>query len=218
MSYNNLKIPKTQRENFKFFLNLPDVIKSQFIETIKNSPKGLSTIALHDYFHENIDNLSSEKIGALISIYDDLSEAKEDMGYNDDEFIQDLTNALIDTEDPDLVPTEKSISIFKNLFSSNTNIYISRIIHHEQLENEKNYDNSKIIVDIRPVFDNENFIGSTIINKLKLKYTENNEEKSFYLTLDTDDIIELIENLKIAQTRNNYIQDNFNNINIINIK
>lgn len=218
MNYNNLNIPKNQRENFKFFLHLPNAVRNQFIEKIKDSPKGLSTIALHDYFYDNIDNLSNEKIGALISIYENLSEAKDDMGYDDNEFIQDLTNALIDTEDPELVPTEESISIFKNLFSSSNNLYTSRKIHGEQLENEKNYDTSKVIVDIRPVFDNDNFIGSTIVNKLKIKFKENYEEKSFFITLDSDDIVDLIENLKKAQIQNNYIQDNFNNINIINIK
>lgn len=217
MSYNNLKIPESQRDNFKFFLNLPDVVRNQLIEIIQQAPIGLSDSALYDYITDNIENLSKEKISNFLSIYTNLAEAKEDIGYNDNEFIEDLTNALLDTKDSDLIPTEKSMSIFKSLLNSDNNIHTSRKIQNEHLENEKNYLYSKVLVDIRPVFDKEQLIGSTILNKLKITFSENEDEKNIFLTLDENDIIELIDNLKKAQEQNNYIQNNFNNLKVINI-
>lgn len=217
MNYSNLKIPESQRENFKFFLNLPDVVRSEFIDAIQNAPMGLSNSTLFDYIVENVKNLSNEKIGKLLSIYENLSDAKDDLGYNDDEFIQDLSNALKDTEDPELVPTKNSLSIFNNLFNSQTNINTSRKIHNELLENEKNYNSAKILTDIRPVFDNDQLIGSTIICKLKVTYSENDEEKNAFFSLDEQDLIDLIETIRKAQEQNLYLKESFGNLKIIEI-
>ncbi|MFN7045741.1 MAG: hypothetical protein ACK4M1_11150 [Flavobacterium sp.] len=217
MNYNNLKIPESQKDNFKFFLNLPDAVRNELVEIIQQAPMGLSNSSLFDHISSNIKNLSNEKIGKLLSIYENLSDAKDDLGYSDDEFIEDLSNALIDTQDPDLEPNDKSILVFKELFSSNTNINASRKIHNELLENEKNYDSSRISTDIRPVFDKDQFIGSTIVNKLKIAYFENDEEKSIFFSLDDKDLVELIEELKKAQEQNYYIKENFNNLKFIDI-
>lgn len=217
MNYNNLKIPESQRENFKFFLNLPDVVRSEFIEAIQNAPMGLSNSTLFDYIRDNVKKLSNEKIGKLLSIYENLSDAKDDLGYNDDEFIHDLSNALKDTGDPELVPTDESLSIFKSLFNSEININTSRKIHNELLENEKNYITAKILTDIRPVFDKEQLIGSTIISKLKVTYSENDEEKNVFFSLDEQDLSDLIEILKKAQEQNLYLKESFGNLKIIDI-
>lgn len=218
MNYNNLKIPEGQKENFKFFLSLPDVVRNEFIEIIQQAPIGLSSSALYDHISDNIKNLSKEKIAKLLSIYDNLSEAKDDLEYDDNEFIEDLSNALLDTQDPELVPTENSMVIFKNLFSSDNNINTSRKIHNEHLENEKNYHSSNIFVDVRSVFDKDRFLGSTILNKLKLTYSENEQEKNIYFSLDDEHIVQLIDTLKKAQEQNNYIRENFDNLKVINIK
>lgn len=217
MNYNNLKIPESQKDNFKFFLNLPDAVRDELVEIIRQAPIGLSNSSLFDHISSNIKNLSNEKLGKLLSIYENLSDAKDDLGYSDAEFIEDLSNALIDTQDPDLEPNDKSILVFKELFSSNTNINTSRKIHNELLENEKNYDSSRISTDIRPVFDKDQFIGSTIVNKLKIAYFENDEEKSIFFSLDDKDLVELIDELKKAQEQNYYIKENFNNLKFIDI-
>ena len=217
MDLNSLKIPDSQKENFKFFLNLPDKVRNEFIQVIHNVPLGLSESALYDYILDNVKNLSGEKISKLLSIYSNLSEAKDDLEYNDEEFILDLKNALKATGDPELEPNEDSMQIFYELFSSKININTSRIIEIEQLENDRNFQSSKISVDVRSVFDKDKFIGSTILNRLKITYRENDDEKHMFLALDDHDILELIETLKKAQDQNNYIKDNFNNLNIINI-
>lgn len=217
MDYNNLKIPESQKENFKFFLNLPDIVRNEFIDTIQNAPIGISGEALFDYIADNVKNLSNEKISKILSIYENLSDAKDDLGYNDDEFIEDFSNALKDTEDEELFPSEQSLSIFKSLFSSEININTSRKIHNELLENEKNYNGAKIFTDIRPVFEKEQIIGSIIINKLKVTYSENDQEKNLFFSLDEKDLIELIEVLKKAQYQNAFLKDNFSNLKIIDI-
>lgn len=217
MNFNNLKIPESQKENFKFFLNLPDIVRKEFIEAIQSAPLGISGEALFDYIADNVKNLSNEKISKILSIYDNLSDAKDDLGYNDDEFIEDLSNAFKDTEDNELIPTEESLSIFKNLFSSEININTSRKIHNELLENEKNYNGAKIFTDIRPVFEKERIIGSTIINKLKVTYSENDQEKNLFFSLDESDLVELIDVLKKAHDQNTFLKENYSNLKIIDI-
>ena len=69
-------------------------------------------------------------------------------------------------------------------------------------ENERSLVSSRILTDVRPVFDCEtnDISGGLVIHTLKLEYlTENTKE--FFVCLDSDDIDDLILNLERAKQK-----------------
>lgn len=216
---NDIRIPESQYDNFKFLLNLPLEIKDKFISTIKDAPIGISETALYNLLREKLNNhLSPKKVGEIFSIYINLSNAKEELELSDDTFLENLLSAFGETEDEDLKKVSiSSLGVFKELFSSQNIFNISRKIEGEYLQNEKNFSNVKVITDVRTVFDNNDFVASTIVNKLKFSFYENEVEKDFFLSVDEHDLEKIIIEIKNAQMNNNYIKEKFESLKIINI-
>lgn len=217
-SNNKIKIPESQSENFKFLLNLPFEARQELTTVINSVPIGISQSSLYTLLRDSIKTISPNKLSELYSIYVNLSRAKEDLKLNDEEFITNLKSALEEVEDLSINDySEESLAIFFELFNSNNVINKSRRIENEYVQNEKNFDSIKITTDIRTLFERNEFIGSTIVNKLKISYIEDEEIKSIYITIDNHDIEEIINDLKDTQKNNNYIQENFKNLELISL-
>lgn len=219
MSINKLRIPERQKEDFKFFLNLPKEVQDELISFIQNIPFGMSNKSLIDYAFEKITNLSRDNIIKILSIYFSLSSAKEELEYGDDEFINNLSDSLDELDDEDLKLNEISLNTLSIMFNSQNKLSKSRSIIREYNINNNNYENSKITIDIRPVFDSENtLLGSAIISNLKILYINNEEENNFFVSLDENDINELIKILNSTKEKIKHIKENFTNLEIVDIK
>lgn len=218
MSINKLRIPERQKEDFIFFLNLPKQVQEELVDFIRSVPFGMSNNSLVDYAFENIKQLSRDNIVKFLSIFFSLSTAKEELEYNDVEFIDNLKASLYELQNENFTFNEDGFEFFKLLFDSQSTLVKSRNIIREYLINSNNFESSKITTDIRPVFDNNNLIGSTIINKLRITYQKNEEEKDFFVSLDENDINELIKSLNATKEKIKLIKETFKNLEIIDIK
>ncbi len=219
MSVNKLRIPERQKDDLKFLLTLPKNVQTEIIEFIQSVPFGMSNNSLIEYAFENIKSLSRDNIIKILSIYFSLYAAKDDLAYDDMEFINNLKESLIELQDKELVPDQNSLEILERMFNSKNKLSKSRKIIKEYLINNNNYDSSKITIDIRPVFDSENnLLGSAIVNELKIIYENNDVEKNFFVSLDENDINELIMALNTAKEKISIIKNNFKDLEIIEIR
>lgn len=73
------------------------------------------------------------------------------------------------------------------------------------IENERSLSEARIITDIRPIFERKNPqappAGAVIIHTLKISYRDDNQRRSFFVTLDNDGILELSEQLERASSK-----------------
>ncbi len=73
------------------------------------------------------------------------------------------------------------------------------------LENEHSLRQTRIITDIRPIFESEKPqappAGAVIVHMLKISYWADNEVKNFFVALDTNDVRELSEQLARANSK-----------------
>jgi hypothetical protein len=63
---------------------------------------------------------------------------------------------------------------------------------------------SRVITDIRPVFGHnveEAPVGVVVMHNLKLEHIDGRTRKTFYIALDDEDVMELIEKLRRAQKK-----------------
>ncbi len=73
------------------------------------------------------------------------------------------------------------------------------------LENQHTLTSTRVITDIRPVFEQENPkglpTGAVIVHTLKISYWADNETKHFFVALDDNDVNELSEQLERASAK-----------------
>ena len=218
MSKPKINIPENHIDKFKFYINLPNEIRKEFVNNLNNAPLGLSPSALLDYISERQINLSQEKILDLLQIFLNLSGAKQRLNLSDTEFIEVLKNALLNTNNEELNPSDETLELFKLLLLQN-NASITNKILENYSGNGKNYLYSKITQNIRPVFNEDNdLLGSTIVSDLKIVFTQNDEEKELFISIDSKDIEELINELKNSLETIENIKSKFSDLKIIDIK
>lgn len=79
------------------------------------------------------------------------------------------------------------------------------------LQNERSLIASRILTDMRPVFDidSNDIGGGLVIHTLILEYIAENDEtpKQFFVSLDSDDIEDLIRNLERAKQKNTKLKN-----------
>jgi hypothetical protein len=72
-------------------------------------------------------------------------------------------------------------------------------------ENEHSATQTRILTDIRPIFEQESPqappVGAVVVHTLKISYWADNEERSFFVALDTNDVRELSEQLERANLK-----------------
>ena len=214
-----LSISIEHQSKFKFYFQLPRELKQQISEQLGIAPIGLSPSALVDFASNNIKNLSKERIGDIYQIYFNLIRAKESINAGTEEFLQILSNSLIQTGIEELRPTPEIIEDFRNMLLNSSNTLITSKAIDLMTENQKIFVNAKIYQDIRPIFDNnDSVIGSVVIHNLKIRFKEDDSIKEMYLSLDDNDLDKVISSFKKAQERLKIIKAQFESAKLIEIK
>jgi hypothetical protein len=88
-------------------------------------------------------------------------------------------------------------------------------------ENARIYRNSRVMTDIRLLFNDEpdsNPRSGLIVHQVKIEFVENEEPKSFFVSLDREDLINLSENLQRALKKEESIKRNQDTINFLTLK
>ncbi len=79
-----------------------------------------------------------------------------------------------------------------------------------RFENEHSLTGTRVVTDIRPVFEQENPheppAGAMVVHTLKINYIASGEENSFFVSLDAEDIRELTEQLQRANSKTESLQ------------
>lgn len=109
------------------------------------------------------------------------------------------------------------ITIFKNADSLTKTMKSLNLL----TENAHLFRQSSIMTDIRLLFNDELETApgcGVILHQLKIEYSENNELKSFFVSMDLDDIKIMTDVLRRAIKKEEIIQTNHSNIHFITIK
>lgn len=89
------------------------------------------------------------------------------------------------------------------------------------LENANHFQSSRLITDMRIVFD-ENFENKSktgvFVHQLKLEYIGDKEEKEFYVSLDGRDLLKLKSEIERALKKEKNLERDFKEINFIKFK
>lgn len=88
-------------------------------------------------------------------------------------------------------------------------------------DNVHTYRDSRVLTDIRLLFNDDVESIPTcglILHQLKIEYIEDDEVKSFFVSLDIDDLLTLSENLQRALRKEESIKRNQDRIDFISVK
>jgi hypothetical protein len=141
--------------------------------------------------------------------------------------IDELANGLskaFEEKNPGAITDEEVQQLKRNLviiLKNGDNLKKTFKAYQLLLNNVHIFRDSKVNSDIRLLFNDElesNPGSGLILHQLKIEYEENEEPKSFFVSLDREDLIALGENLQRALKKEESIMRNHDSINFITVK
>lgn len=218
---NQLKIPRSAEIGVEKILSLAQDNFNDLISAFQEIPITLNPQKITEFLSTR-SSINREDINRIVGTLLPLYSFRETLkGKDKDSFLDDLTESAFENKNiniqnkiKDEIKTILSLVMdIKKLFIISKTLVIIN-------ENKLNYKESKVITDIRPIFSNdisEEPVAAAIVFQMLIKHTTSESEGDFYVSMDINDIDELILNLERAKQKAITLSKTLEKTEIINV-
>lgn len=204
----SLRVPRQYEGGFAKIRDLDDGPTQELLAALQNLPRNINPESLRSATAEMVDTIAAsdvrEMVSALIFLYSlrdasesSVSDVAEGIACGMEKIPSGELKSLPEQRDPFQARLAELLSVDRF-------IVIARA-GNLSLENERSLSETRVITDIRPIFEQENPKarprGAVIVHTLKISYRADNEIRQFFVTLDDNDVSELSEQLERAGSK-----------------
>lgn len=205
----SLSIPRQYEEALTKVGRLSEESTQELLAALRKTPNTISPSSLSSAVAAQVDTIAAsdveEIVPALLSLYS--LRAHSEAAISD--IVGGVVQAMGEGGLEGLGPPPEERTRFEDRLAEllsvsqlNETARAGRLL----LENEHSFQETRVVTDIRPVFDLENPEappkGALIVHMLKIVYrTDNNTTKDFFVALDTKDVRVLLEQLERANAK-----------------
>ena len=207
-----LRIPKEVYPGFESILRLDDDSANQIIASLsaaKFSPKPARVIAEMKAIVTSLPSEEVELIGMVIaSLYGVCNQAEQSLG----EFANELIGVVERTDElqkPEQWERERAANFFERALSTEGALSVAVKAFGVLSDHAHVFSEARVLTDLRPIFGSEASSTPTsvvIVHNLKIVYQEGEDQKEFFVALDTNDLHTLRTVLERAETKTTSIK------------
>lgn len=215
-----MNIPNEDVNILKILLWLTAQDKRKLLKSVEESQLWLSSTKLRES-NPNLESILSKwQLEGFFDMYFRLVMSKEYSGLSLEEFLNEFWQSLINNNGLLDEPIDNYVVLVEELINNWEKILHSSKAMEALFDNQRILVNFDIYQDIRPFFSKTwDVLWAVSFYNLKLKYKEGSpESKEFYITLDSNDLDDLIDELQLVQKRGNKVKESLNQIKLIDIK
>ena len=214
-------IPRQFIKGFENIIKLSEEQVSLFADALKEQKPGENLKNVFEKTKGFLNSFSEQDIHGMISAMVSIVEIFEKAKRNIDVFTTDFSDSYLASsadytaEDREVLKRHLSI-----LLAGYDSVRITAKAQDIILSNKHNFSNARIISDIRIVFDeqvNDNKKIAVVVHNLKLEYSEDAENKEFFISLDLSDLKELKRVIDRAILKDEVIRENKHLLEFIDI-
>lgn len=206
-------IPTQDIEGFKIILNLSNKLIDKINSKIELSQSVLSPSQLAERLSAET-SLNEEDCRKILKIIHSLSTLRKDDDLSKQDIVSEIIDSLKELDEEPFKLEKNWKQLEKNLtllLSNEEKISLGFKSIHLSWEFDKIYMESKIMTDIRPVFEEEidkNINSGIIVHSLKIEYhLSNDTHQKIFIKLDSDDLKELKEQIIRAEKKEQKIKE-----------
>ncbi len=205
-----LTVPRRYQSGLAKIRDLDDKSTQELLAALQKIPPTVNSDSLASAVAAMVDTIAvsnvEEIVPALLSLY----SIKDDPQFSALEVAQGMALGMEEIPAEELRSSldEEQRDSFQNRLLELLSIDALSAIARAGgllLDNEHSLRRSRIITDIRPIFEPDKPqappAGAVIVHMLKISYWADNEVKNFFVALDTNDVRELSEQLERANSK-----------------
>jgi hypothetical protein len=176
-----------------------------------------------DHIADSVKTISYDKLSGIMRILDTLYHIREASNVELPLFIDDIIEGVKYSSQNDTNSSNIDYSLLRGKLEILLNIRILKLISKAtiiQRDGERLYCESKILSDIRPVFDDDLSAtpsGAVITHTLKITYHLGRDRQEFHVILNAEELEALHEVLARAQMKEKTLQEFMKNANLDNL-
>lgn len=199
-----IKLDKDQEHGFELLLALSEESLILMIDSIEKVGEKTFPSNLPENLHQDM-GISEEDLRKIISLIFSLHRSKQVSGYSSEKIVDDLLEALTETNNEKLTSEHCKEYLLKVMSIDRVSSTVNAL--NAAYSREKILLGTEIITDVRPIFEHNEFTDLLIIHNLKIEYGEPGKPRSaIYLALDRDDLSKLRDSIKNAESREEAIK------------
>jgi hypothetical protein len=206
------KIPSKYIEPIKLLINISDDSINQLCDSFSEIDTWTKSDDLASLLHPKIksEDINESSLSDIIDLLLSLLRTADENDISLDQLINSVSESVIELDVFSELEKKESLQpkLFKLIESSGSLKFIAKS-YGLTTEYEHVFLRSRVLTDIRPVFDDDlsnGLVSAAIVHTLKIDYVEGGDQKSFYIALDNDDVQQLQIQINRATEKNNEIQ------------
>ena len=189
-----LSIPKRDSAGIARILQLPEESVELLVKALINAPSLASVDAMAKHIFSDVPFIPMEQLTDIIGVIYNIYRVREFAGVSSDRFLDDLIEGIASSKHKELsfndINFDEARKRFENLLAIDS-IRITAKGARLQADGERLYCSSKILSDIRPVFDEDPSIrpfGAVITHTLKIAHHVGKNLEEFHVILDSHEL------------------------------
>jgi hypothetical protein len=206
----SLVIPEEHYAGFAAIRDLPQEVVEEFISVLEDQPTRLDRAELRSRVKSALDPAVRGEAESMMDTLVSLYVLRDNLSISMEEFVDEIVEAMEESKAASLdLPGEKQ-QVFKErlprLLSVESLDMAARATNLLYEYEHTLHGNPRVLTDMRPVFASgpqgveEQPRGTIITHTLKLSYHERRRTKDIFVTLDVDQVNQLIEALQRANS------------------
>lgn len=208
------RIPQSAQKGFLILIGLTPKKLKRLIDSIKKMKPGLAVDDFAKIISKtvNLNNDDAEDIAYMLRGILGLREKilEEEKKMNLDEFIESIIIALQESENKKFKSLSNLKLKLKTIFDSSDRFRLTIKARSLALENEKVFDKSSIITNIRPMLKGSKITNAVLVHSLKISYYEDHTEKEIHFALSNKDLDKLNQQISETKKDENVIKNDLN--------
>jgi hypothetical protein len=186
-----LNIPKSDIAGIVNIIRLSEESVGALAKALANVEISIDPEEMAKHISSNISSIPLEQLSTIIDTLYSIYHFREFSGFGLSRFLNDLIEGIATSSYPELDNKNIDYDILRARFEKLLNINSIRIVSKAarlQTDGERLYCSSKILSDIRPVFNEDPSIrpiGAVITHTLKIVYHSGKDLEEFHVVLDS---------------------------------
>jgi hypothetical protein len=189
-----LRIPKEDERGLKKLAALDDGSVEELIAALGEVSPVLFRAELASRVAATLDTIPRSDVDDIVGLLPPLYIVRERRGISTAEFAEDVCQAMDSSDDEELRLSGEARERFKERLIELLDVEAVNVgakALELMFENQRSYASARVVTEVRPIFGSspeDPPTGAIIIHMLKITYREQDQEKDFFVALDTMDV------------------------------
>lgn len=203
-----LRVPEQYEEGIAKIRDLSDESTRELLAALQDPPSTFNEFSLSSAVAQKVDTIAAsdveEIVPALLSLYSYRDYSQSAIS----EVAEGIAQAMSESASEQLKISSGDFDLFTGRLVELLSVEPLNVAVRAgmlSLENEHSLQDARVLTDLRPIFEPENPEkppkGAVILHTLKISYRGDNRIKNFFVTLDTEDMRMLLEQLERANLK-----------------